>query len=99
MDLGQGTIPASIKPLGYQQLTVSISAEGLTVPANAQRAVIGVEGQPIRWRDDGSDPTGSVGFLVKADVNIQVNGTKALKAFKAIRQGASDATLNVVYYG
>jgi hypothetical protein len=93
------TFPAGIKPLGYQQLTVSTTAVGLSVPAKAIRAVIGVEAQPIRWRDDGTNPTSSVGTLQKADTFIEIYDPKALNAFKAIRQDASDATLNISYYG
>jgi len=93
------TYPAGIKPLGYQQLTVSTTALSLTVPAKAIRAVIGVEAQPIRWRDDGTNPTSSVGMLQKADTFIEIYDPQALNAFKAIRQDASDATLNISYYG
>lgn len=93
------TYPAGIKPLGYQQLTVSTTAVGLTVPAKAIRAVIGVEAQPIRWRDDGSNPTSSAGMLQKADTTIELYDPQSINAFKAIRDDSSDATLNISYYG
>lgn len=93
------THPAGIKPLGYQQITVSTTAVALTVPANAVRAVLVVEDQPLRWRDDGTDPTASAGFLVKADVVFELHGTLSLNAFKAIRDDSSDAVLSVSYYG
>lgn len=85
-------------PLGYQQITVSSTALGLTVPSTAMRAVLSVEAQPIRWRDDGVDPTASVGVLVKADVTFELYGG-SLRRFKAIKDDATDAVLNVVYYG
>ena len=86
-------------PKGYQQLTVSTTAVGLTLPTGAQRAVIHIEAQPIRYRDDGTDPTSTVGVLVKADVSFELNSLLSLRQFKAIRSGSVDATVNVVYYG
>lgn len=92
------THPAGLIPAGYEQITVSTVVKRLNVPAGAVRAVVGVEAQPIRYRSDGQHPTSSVGFLVKADVNFEVVGALALKALRLIRQGSSDATLNVDYY-
>lgn len=94
-------ISTSLSPAGYQQLTVSTTAVALTVPVAATRtrlAVIGVESNPIRFRDDGTDPSATVGTLVKADNFVLVCGADAIRQFKAIRQGASDATLNIHYY-
>jgi hypothetical protein len=96
-----GTHPVGIKPLGFEQITVDNTEGGkaLTVPPNAVRALVGVEAQPLRWRDDGTAPTATVGFNVKADVNFELFGSQSLKAFRAIRTGGTSATLNVVYYG
>ncbi len=94
-----GTFPSGIKPLGYQQITVGSTAVGLTIPAGANRAVIGVEAQPLRYRTDGIDPTDTEGFLVKADVTFELHGNQTLKNFKAIRDDITDAVLNVNYYG
>ena len=87
-----------VKPAGYQQITVSTTAVGLTVPAGASRAVVVVEGQPLRYRDDKTDPTASVGMLVAAGTRFELDSRQSMLAFKAIRQGASDATLCVSYY-
>ena len=94
-----GTFKTQRKPYGYQQITVSTSAVGLTVPAGATRAVLGIEAQPLRYRDDGTDPTTSVGFLVAAGGTMELDSKESLEAFKAIRSSGSDATLNVLYYG
>lgn len=60
-------------PLGYQQIgsTALGSATGLTLPTSGPTptfALISVEGTPgtdtVRWRDDGTAPTSSVGMLM-----------------------------------
>ena len=89
--------PFGLKPLGYQQLAVSNTAVAMTVPAGAVRAVCMVEGQPIRYRLDGTDPTDAIGFQVKADVSFELVGSAVLKAFKAIRTG-TDAKISIHYF-
>jgi hypothetical protein len=88
------------EPRGYQQLTVSTVAIGLTVPKNANCALILVETDSIRWRDDGTDPTDSVGMLWFSANIININSAKQLAQFKAIRtaNNAADAILNIAYY-
>lgn len=55
--------PLKLVPLGYQQITLS-AATGLTVPAGANVAVISVETAGLRWRDDGTNPTSSIGMPI-----------------------------------
>lgn len=86
------------KPVGYQQLTVSTTAVGLTVPSNAGRAVVVVEAQPLRYRDDGTNPTASVGMLCVAATRFDIESREALLAFKAIRSGGTDSVLSISYY-
>lgn len=86
------------KPVGYEQVTVSTTAIGLTVPVGAQRAVMVVEAQPLRYRDDGTDPTATVGMLAVATTRFDIESREALLAFKAIRDGGTNATLSVSYY-
>jgi hypothetical protein len=82
---------------GYQALTVSTAALGLTVPSGADMAIIRAETNPLRFRDDGTDPTASVGMpLLVADPPFVFNGS--LSKFKAIRSGAADGVLHVLYY-
>jgi hypothetical protein len=90
--------------LGYQQLATVSSATGLTVPARdpisgmdvkANFALIVAETQDVRWRDDGTDPTASVGMLLKAGVIFQYDGD--LKKIKFIETTGS-AKVNVSYY-
>lgn len=90
------TYPAVLIPLGYQQLTSLSSVAGLTVPANTKSALIQAESQYIRWRDDGTNPTTSVGMVLAAGESLFFTGS--LSAFRAIEITAS-AKLNISYYG
>ena len=83
-------------PLGYQQITSLGSAVGLTVPTGAKIAVISVTGAGVRYRDDGTDPTASVGMpLPSGTVGWTYSGD--LEAIKFIEQTGT-AALNVSYY-
>ena len=58
--------PLRAVPLGYCQISGS-SASTLAscsggIPAGATNVVISVETNAIRWRDDGTTPTASVGI-------------------------------------
>lgn len=81
--------------LGYQQITGLSSAQALTVPVGATMAVIIPETQGIRWRDDGTNPTASVGMPIAAGSILSYDGD--LKRVRFIEQTAS-AILNVSYY-
>lgn len=80
---------------GYQQIASLTSAVGLTVPEGATIALISPEGQAVRWRDDGTAPTASVGQPLAAggELHYDVN----LAAISFIEQDAG-AKLNVTYY-
>jgi len=93
------THPIGLKSKGYQQVTVSTVAIGLTVPAGTVRAVFGVEDQSLRYRVDGTVPTASVGVLAKADASFELYGRTVLTAFKTIRVDGTDSVLSVHYYG
>jgi hypothetical protein len=82
-------------PLGYQQITSVVAAQALTVPAGAQYAVICVESQSVRWRDDGTDPTASVGEILTVGQNLVYDGK--LSAIKFIEVTPS-AKVNISYY-
>ena len=86
----------SSRSLGYQQITSLSTATALTVPAGTAFALINAQTQAVRWRDDGTDPTASVGYPLAAGSEIQYNSA-SLSRLKFIEQVAS-ATLNIVYY-
>lgn len=83
---------------GYQQITVSTTAVGLTVAKGATVAVVVVEAESIRYRDDGPVPTSAIGMLVGAPAAIQVCAAQML-TWKAIAAGTSDAVISIQYYG
>ena len=83
-------------PLGYQQITTLSSAQALTVPAGATFAVIDGEAQAVRWRDDGTNPSATVGNQLAVGGILEYGGD--LSAIKFIEAVAS-AKLNVSYYG
>jgi hypothetical protein len=82
-------------PLGYEQITSVSAAVGLTVPSGADRALVQAFTQAVRWRDDGTDPTGSVGMVLAAGATLVYDGD--LSALSLI-EAASSAELNVTYY-
>ena len=81
--------------LGYQQITSLSAATNLTVPANATMAVIVVEGQGVRWRDDGTAPTSTVGMPLAVGSSMNYDGD--MKKVQFIQQ-ASGGILNISYY-
>jgi hypothetical protein len=85
-------------PLGYQQLTTALSAAvGLTVPAGATSAVVQAEASDVRWRDDGTNPTPTVGMLLPASQPATFTGAAELAALKFIA-ATSGSILNVSYF-
>lgn len=83
-------------PVGYQQITVLTAAVGLTIPTNATRCTLQAETQNVRWRDDGTNPTATVGMIVIAgQAPVEYRGD--LSAIKFIEATAT-AKLNVAFY-
>jgi hypothetical protein len=81
--------------LGYQQITSLSAAASLTVPTGATMALITPETEGVRWRDDGTDPTSSVGMPIAAGAYFNYDGD--LNRIRFIQQTAT-AKLNVSYY-
>lgn len=88
---------------GYQQITSLSSSTALTVPTTDKQGLSGVptvafitpENQAVRWRDDGTAPTASVGMPLAAGATLVYDGDLSLIRF--IEQTAS-AKLNISYY-
>ena len=81
--------------LGYQQISDVSSSIGLTVPDGATLALIVPETQNVRWRDDGTAPTASVGMPIFVGASLSYDGD--LKKIRFIQETAS-AKLNISYY-
>lgn len=83
--------------LGAQSLTVSNTAVGLTPPGGANYARAQVLTAPIRCWPDGSTPTAAQGEEANITDVIHLYGSE-LKNFRAIRETAVDASLQISYY-
>lgn len=82
--------------LGFESLGALNTAKALAaIPAGATVAVVSPSAQAVRWRDDGTNPTASVGMPIAVGASQSFSGN--LAALKFIEQAAS-ATLNVTYY-
>ena len=90
--------------LGYFQITDISTAKGftdadvgqLTIPAETDHILIIPEGAKIRYRDDGTNPTASVGMPIGIEATITYRNTDLTK-FKVIQQSAG-GKLNGTYY-
>lgn len=93
---GAPVLDGYLDPGGYTQVTSLATAAGLgTIPNGVKLTLIQAEAQDIRWRDDGVNPTASVGMVLGAGQTLVYNGNPA--AFKAIEVTTS-AKLNVTFY-
>ena len=81
---------------GYQQLTSISATTALTVPGGSTVAMIQAEAQAVRWRDDGTNPTASVGMNLAAGQTMWYTGPLASIKFIQVTSGA---IVNVSYYG
>ena len=88
---------------GYQQITDLTASTALTVPVKSPEglnakpvlALIVAEGAPVRWRDDGTAPSSTVGMPIAVGVPFQYDGD--LTKIRFIQQSAS-GILNISYY-
>lgn len=86
---------------GYQQLTGLNTAKSLTIPAaangvNPTQVRINCGTQAVRWRDDGTAPTATVGMRLPVGIDLIYDGD--LTKIQFIEETAS-AQLNISYYG
>lgn len=94
-----GTYRAERRPEGYAQVTVSSTALALpSIPDKASYAIVNITTQPVRYRDDGTAPTASVGMPLAAGDELVLVSPKQIQDFRVIRSTGSDAELNVSYY-
>lgn len=93
-----------LNSFAFEQLAVSSTAVALTstvyAPAGqnqADMAVVSVETNPVRHRDDGVPPTAAVGQPDPVSVPLLVCGQFQIQNIRFIRQ-VSDSTIDVTYY-
>ncbi len=86
-----------IVPLGYEQLS-GTGVLALTVPAGAKMAAVTVSGNPVRYRDDGTDPDATHGVtLPVTTAGLPFEYAGRLSAIRFIPTTGT-ATLDVLYY-
>ena len=97
---GSKTIaPQADNPLSFEAITVTDTATGLTtIPATANKAIVTVETASLRYRDDGTNPTSTVGHFMRPGAVIFLTGRNAISNFNVIRTGATSSKINVDYY-
>lgn len=82
------TVSAYRRPLGYQQLTLTGTAQKLTLPTLPAGFLVGYvviqcEGttSSARWRDDGTAPTSSVGMILSTGQELDYSGDMTMIQF------------------
>lgn len=88
------------KAMGYQQIVSPSTAQALTVPTDTNNqkpnlAIITCTTQAIRIRDDGTNPTTTVGVFLPVNVPYYYRGP--LSALRLI-QVTTNATVDILYY-
>ena len=102
-------IAGLFEPYDFESITISTSVVGLTEskykPATqilsntdrpAVRVIITSEGA-FRYRYDGGEPTSSIGHVITSGDVVMLVGEFAIKNFKAVRSGVSDAVIRATY--
>lgn len=96
------------RPTGYEAITVDNTEGGKsltlakyyssTTGIVSNLAVITVESASIRYTDDGTTVTSSVGTPVLPYGEIVIGSFSAIQNFRAIRTGDTSASIKVRYY-
>lgn len=93
-----GPLRAQQFTAGYQQLTITATAAGLTGLAGmspVNRCSGTLETAPIRVRWDGTPPTSTVGQLVNVGDKVFLNNLDDIQNFLAIRTTTTSGVLNM----
>jgi hypothetical protein len=97
----------NLKPLGSKQLTISNTAiplsSGGAIPEGARWMMLRVTGNPVRFKVN-STPTASIGFPLAANDTLDwtdtgTNYTEMINTIEFIRSDASDAVLEIEFFG
>lgn len=98
-DLGYFQIPAgSVTPAATIATMLAALGSPAVIPPGALGALLQAEAQNIRWRDDGTNPTATVGMiLLSGQPPVWFSGAQ-MRAAKFL-QATSGAILNISFYG
>jgi hypothetical protein len=88
--------------IGNQTVSATGSAQSLTPTSEANRALIQFESAvttaTIRYWEDGSTPTSTVGFYQSNGAIIELTTAENIRKFKFIQGAAGAIQLNITYY-
>lgn len=95
----------AVNSAGHQQLTVSSTGVGVTMPtANGKpgHATLYFGGE-VRWRADGTDPTAAIGILQQAGSYLQLQEPDEhyfgfLTRLRFIRTGGTDVLVDIEFF-
>ncbi|MGQ0668558.1 MAG: hypothetical protein ACT4PO_02605 [Actinomycetota bacterium] len=93
-----GVREQNLQPKGYENITGLSVVKGVTLTgaaAGTRYLLLKTETQPVRWRDDGTDPTAALGILI--DVGDEFWYTGDPSAIKFIETAVS-ASLHVAKF-
>ncbi len=86
-----------LSPKGYVQVALSSSSvQQISPPQGASLALVKIEGAGIRYRDDGVDPSASVGMPLAIGESLIYDAV--MNSVKVIGQ-SDGAICNVAFYG
>lgn len=87
---------ATLKRTGVGSgMTLALTFNTDAIPDGASFVTIGAEAQDLRWRDDGVDPTGNVGNIIKVGTPLTYRGR--MGSFKLI-EDAAGGVANIDFY-
>ncbi len=104
--LMQASASAQRAAVSFEQLTISTTAIGwasttVAPAANAPEVTycVGIlETADVRYGVDGTNPTSSVGHLLRAGDQLEVVGIDNIRRFRAIRAGSTNGVLPTTCY-
>jgi len=88
----------------FETLTINGTAQGFTASkitttsGNMHKALCTLEGAQIRYRTDGTAPTGTVGHILDISGTLSLNGYGDILNFSAISTTATSGTLRCTYW-
>jgi len=87
-----------LRPLGYEQMSVPVGSATMfpTVPDGASVVLVKVETAAVRYRDDGTDPTATVGMPLLPGETLVYDAVMSDIRFSG---QAAGAVANVAFYG
>jgi hypothetical protein len=94
--------PPPVRPLGYCQLSVGASAVALTtctggIPAGTVLVNLTVSTANLRYRDDGTNPTATVGIPILQGQNVPYSGNNPAALVFIAQSGT--AAIDIGFYG